>query len=135
MDLRALQKDLPAIEDGRWVDKAEMPALQDMRVKVKGYGSKAVQDAASARKRALEGDDLDGGKPTDEALSRLGLMILQDVFVDIEGLTNGDEPVTADEVRASITDPAFEPLADLILRAAHLVNESRMLRREALAKN
>lgn len=135
MDLLTLKKDLPAIENGRWVDKTELVALQDVRVKVRGYGSKAVQDAAAARKRALDGEDIQGGKPTDEALGRLGLLILQDVFVDIEGLTNEGKPVTADEVRDSILDPAFEPLADLILRAAHLVNESRMHKREALAKN
>lgn len=135
MDLLALKKDLPAIEDGRWVDKTELPALLDMRVKVKGYGSKAVQDAAAARKRALPPEDVKDGKPTDEAYSRLGLIILQDVLVDIEGLTQDGKPVPVEEVRAALTDPAYEPLADLILRAAHLVNESRVAKREALAKN
>lgn len=135
MDILTMKRDLPAIEDGRWVDSTEMPALGEIRVKVRGFGSRHVQDRDQARKRALAPDDMADGKPVEAALERLGLAMLQDVFVDIEGVTSGGEPMGADEVRALLADPAFEPLASLVMRAAYLVNQSRVAKAEALAKN
>lgn len=134
MDILTLKRDLPAIEDGRWVDKTELPGLLDIRVKVRGYSSKHVQDRDQARKRAMAGDATDG-KLSDAQIESLGLAMLQDVLVEIDGLTSGDKALGGDEVRPLLADPAFEPLASLIMRAAHLVNQSRVAKAEALAKN
>ncbi len=134
MEVLAMKRDLPAIEDGRWVDKAELPALQDLRVKVRGYSSKYIQDRDQARKRALTPEGLDG-KLSNEQIEVLGIAMLQDVFVDVEGLTSGDKVLGASDVIPLLADPAYEPLASLILRAAHLVNQSRVARAEALTKN
>jgi hypothetical protein len=135
MELLAMKRDLPAIEDGRWVGAAEMPALGDLRVKVRGYASKHVQGQDQARKRALPPADLVNGKPNEAATERLGIALLQDVFCDIDGLTDGGKAMTADEVRPLLADPAFEPLSLLIMRAAMLVNESRVANAEAITKN
>ena len=135
MDILTLKRDLPAIEDGRWVDKTELEGLLDIKVKVRGYGSRFVQERDQERKRALPPEDLKDGKPTEAALERLGLAMLQDVFVDIEGITSAGKAMGADEVRGLLADPAFEPLASLVMRAAYLVNQSRVAKAEALGKN
>ncbi|MCU0732551.1 MAG: hypothetical protein MUE84_13330 [Hyphomonas sp.] len=135
MDLLTLKRDLPSIDGGRWVDKAELPDLGDTRLKVKGYSSRAVQDAHAARQRALSGDDLDKGKPTAEASERLGLMILQDVLVDAEGFTSGGKPLGVDAIRDALADPAFDPLAKLVMRASMIVDATRAARAEDLRGN
>jgi hypothetical protein len=134
MDLLTLKRDLPAIEDGRWVDNTEIKQLLGIKVKVRGYASKYVQDRDQARKRAMTPEGTDGAF-SESQIETLGLAMLQDVFVDIEGATLGGKEVRADEVRDLLADAAFEPLAKLILQAAHLVNQSRVARAEALAKN
>lgn len=129
-----MKRDLPAIEDGRWVDKAELPGLLDIRVKVRGYSSKYVQDRDQARKRGMSGEGPDGSL-SDAQKESLGLAMLQDVLVEIEGLTDGKEKLAADDVRQRLTDAAYEPLSSLVMRAAHLVNQSRVAKAEALTKN
>lgn len=135
MDLLTLKRDLPSIDGGRWVDKVEIPELSDARVKVKGYSSRAVQEAHAARQRALSGDDLDKGKPTAEANERLGLMILQDVLVDAEGFTVDGKAMDASAIRDALADPAFDPLAKLIMRASMIVDATRAARAEELRGN
>lgn len=134
MDLLTLKRDLPAIDDGRWVDSAELPGLLGIRVKVRGYSAKYVRERDQARRRAMAADAPDG-KLDDTALEALGLALLQDAVVDIDGATIGDKTIDAEELRALLADPAFEPLASLVMRAVHIVDQSRVAKAEALTKN
>jgi hypothetical protein len=56
-------------------------------------------------------------------------------FVEIDGLTSNGKPLTADDVRADLGEPAMEPLALLILKAVERVDQTREAKAKALAKN
>ena len=136
MDLLALKRDLPSIEDGRWVKATELPGLQDMAVKVRGQSSKPVRECYAAKERALSADDRDGGKVKPDAAIRLSLETLAEAtLVDIQGLTIGGEVVTLEKVRAMLPDPAFQPLADLVIQASFIVDRTRANRAEELKGN
>lgn len=135
MDILTLKKDLPAIEDGRWVDKEELPALQEVRLKVRSYNSKYVQDRDQARKRDVKPEEMDGEKLKPEVLNRLGLAMLQDVLVDVENLTMGDQKLDIDQVRVLIVDVAYEPFSALILQASRIVHNSRVARKKEISGN
>lgn len=124
MDLLTLKRHLPSIEDGRWVGKKEIKELQDMRVKVRGSSSRLVREVYAAKERASSAD-LQGDKRT-ETVQRIAVETLAEAgLVDIEGLTQGGEAVTVDQVKAMILLPEFQPLADLISRAAMVVERTR----------
>lgn len=136
MDLLKLKRDLPSVEDGRWVGKDEVKGLGDARVKVRGHSSKAVRAAFAERERALPEDDLDGGIPTIDARAGIALDVLANAaLVDVEGFTADGQPVTLSQVREWLVDPAFAPLAELISAASFAVDASRVSRAEAIRGN
>lgn len=136
MDVLTLKRDLPSIEDGRWVDAKEVPGLKDLRVKVRGQSSKVVRETYAAKERALSDTDRDGVKVRPDAAMRLGLETLSEAtLVDIEGLTMGGETLPVARVRELLPDPAFQPLADLIVQASFVVDRTRAAKAEELKGN
>lgn len=134
MDLLTLKRHLPSIEDGRWVDAREVKDLADMRVKVRGSSSRVVREVYSAKERDAA-DDLKGEKRVD-VLSRIALETLAEVgLVDIEGQTMDGKAVSVADVRKMLTDPAFQPLAELISRCALVVERTREAHLKDIAGN
>ena len=124
MEIGEVRRDMAAIDGGAWVSKAEVPALRDIRVKVRGFGSGMARDALAKMER--------DGVPASDAIQAVTNSVC---LLEIEGLTNKGEPVTADDVRGQLADPAMEPLALLVLKAIQVVDAKREAKAEALSKN
>ena len=124
MELASLRRDMTAIDGGRWVSADEIPALLDIRIRVRGLGSAVAREALAKMQR----DGVAGSDAIQAVTSSVCLL-------EIDGLTSGGKPVTADDVRDKLADPAMEPLALLVLRAIEVVDRSREAKAQALAKN
>lgn len=124
MDIKVLRRDMAAINGGRWVDKTEVPALLDIRVKIKGTQTQEIRDKLSAMQR-------DGIEAADAIQS----IIATDCLIEIEGLTSGGKPVTADDIRGDLADPALEPLGLLLLACVRNVDATRESHEKAVEKN
>jgi hypothetical protein len=124
MDIGEVRRDMTAIDGGRWVSADEISDLRDIRIKVRGLGSGVARDALSKMQR----DGVAGNDAIQAVTSRVCL-------IEIEGLTSAGQPVTADDVRDKLADPAMEPLALLVLRAIEKVDGTREAKAEALSKN
>lgn len=124
MELGELRRDMAAIDGGRWVAADEVPGLRDIRIKVRGLGSTIAREALGQKQR-------DGMSATDA----LAEVVNTVCFLGIEGLTSGGKPLTADDVRDDLKEPAMEPLALLVLQAVERVDQTREAKAEALAKN
>lgn len=137
MDVLSLKRHLPSIEEGRWVDASELPALRDIRVKVRGASSRAARALFSAKERAIDPRDRDAqGRIKPERFATLLLEMLAEYqLVDIEGLTADGKALSVEDVRALVVDPAFQPVSDLIMQAVSIVDETREAQVEALAGN
>lgn len=137
MDILALKRDMVSIEDGRWVAADELPGLGDMRVKVRGANTSAGRELFAAKQRKVDPRDKrpDGSLKSDTMMRLLREMLVEHHLLDIEGLTSGGKPVSADDVRKHITAPDFEPLADLIMGAVAVVDGTRADREKELAGN
>lgn len=136
MDLNELKRDLPSIEDGRWVDKTEVPGLKTMRVMVRGHSSKLVRDLYAHKERQAPDSDRTGTRLTKEGSARITREVVSEVtLIAIEGLTVGGEPVTIDRLRPLLLDPAYDPLVDLIAAASFRVDNTRAADLERLKGN
>lgn len=124
MELGELRRDMAAIDGGRWVAADEVPDLRDIRIKVRGLGSAVARDALGHLQR--------DGKSATDALAEVVNTIC---FLEIDGLTSGGKPLTADDVRGDLDQPAMEPLALLVLKAVERVDATREAKADALAKN
>ena len=124
MEIGELRRDMTAIDGGRWVAADEVPDLRDIRIKAVGLGGAAARDALAK----LQRDEV----PANEAVQTVINTIC---LVDIEGLTNGGKPVTVEDIRDKLSEPAMEPLALLVLKAVERVDATREAKAAALAKN
>ena len=126
MDILELKTHLPSVEGGRWVDRQEVPALQDVRVKLRGFGSKACRDLMGAKERAAPQSDRDGVMLKMEARGRIANEVMAEAcLMDIEGLTIGGKPASADDIRPLLHLPEYGPLAGLLAQAAAKVDQTR----------
>ena len=136
MEILTLKRDLPAIDDGRWVGSDEVAGLHDVRVKVRGHSAKVVRDCYAAKERALDPADMIGAKVKPEVQNRMAVETLAEVgLVDVDGLTMDGKAITASEVKAMLPDPAFSPLIDLITAACFVVDRTRVAKSDALRGN
>lgn len=124
MDIKALRRDMAAIGGGRWVDKTEVPELQDLRVKIKGTQTQAIRDKLGELQRS--------GVDTGEAMQSI---IAEDCLIEIQGLTSGGKEITADDIRGELSDPAWEPLGILLLQCVRVVDATREIHEKAVEKN
>jgi len=137
MDIREITIDRASVDDGRWIGKEDIPALQDIRIKVRGFtGCKAVREAHAARERGLPAEQVGAdGKPNAEGLDALGRAPIADLLVDVDGLTDGDKKLKAEDVARLAAIPENGRLVGWIEHAARIVDATTIARREALAKN
>lgn len=136
MDALLLKRHLPSIEEGRWVDRKELPSLLDLRVLVRGHSSKIVRDLYASKERVLGPDDMEGTRVKQEVQKRITREVLSEAtLMDITGLVLGGEQATVSVVRELLLDPAFEPLCDLIAAASFRVSETREAHQEAIKGN
>lgn len=136
MDLNELKRDLPSIEDGRWVDKTEVPGLKDMRVKVRGHSSKVVRELYASKERSAPESDRTGTRLTKEGSARITREVVSEAtLIDIEGLTLGGNPVTVDRLKPLLLDPSFDPVVDLIAAASFRVDNTRAADLERIKGN
>lgn len=136
MDLLELKRDLPSVEDGRWVDKKEVPGLRDIRVKVRGQSAKIVRELFAHKERGASESERIGSRLTKEGLARITREVVSEAtLIDIEGLTIGGEVVDVSRVRNLILDPSFEPLVDLIAAASMRVENTRVADLEKIKGN
>lgn len=124
MEIKALRRDMTAINDGIWISSDRVKDLGDIRVKVRGLSSLA---ASAAIEEAIR-----GGKDRSKAIAEAVPAVC---LIDIEGLTDGGEPVAVEAVKANLLDPAWDPLAHIILQAVVAVDRLREADTEAVAKN
>lgn len=124
MDIRTLRRDMAAVNDGLWVDAKRLPALGDMRVHVRGISSAAASAAIEEAVRA--------GTERGKAIAAA---VPDHCLIGIEGLTEDGKPVPVETVRANMLDPAWDPLAHLIVQAVTIVDKLRESDTEAAAKN
>ena len=127
MELKSLTRDMAAIEQGRWVDATEVPAMGDMRLKMRGSGSDAFRLLRDGKVR----DGAEFGAATVAVVHEFCL-------VDVEGLTNGGKPVTVGDLRAllaSATRDRFDPFGLILLDAMQAVDATREAKAIALSKN
>lgn len=136
MELATLKRHLPSIDEGRWVGADEVPALAEIRVKVRGASATKARDLHAAKLRSVPASEKEGGGLKPAAYNRILMEMLAEWnLVEIEGLTSGGKPVTADEVRKLVLDPACQPLADLIMQAVAKVDATREAQIEELSGN
>jgi hypothetical protein len=124
MELKALVRDMAALEEGRWVDGKEVSSLGDLRIKMRGSHTDTVRKMIAERERA--GDDR--GEAFEEIVSN-------HCFLEIEGLTNGGKPVTADDLRPLLKGESAEPLRLMLLDVIRAVDATRETKEIALSKN
>lgn len=136
MELDQLKRDLPSIEDGRWVDSSEVPSLKGIRVKVRGHSSKRVRELYAHLERSAPESDKNGNFLTKEARARITREVVSsETLVDIEGLTIGGNPVPVERIRPLLLDEAYEPLVELIAAASFRVDATRASDLEKLKGN
>lgn len=136
MELNELKRDLPSIEDGRWVDKTEVSGLKELRVKVRGHSSKRVTELFAAKSRAAPDSDRVGTRISKEANARITREVIAEaVLIEIEGLTIGGEPASTERIRHLLVDPAYDPLVDLISAASFRVDNTRAADLERIKGN
>jgi hypothetical protein len=124
MELHKLVKDMAALQDGRWVDKAEVPSLGDMRVKMRGSHTATVRQALGEKERA--------GVERGEAFEQV---LADHCLLEIEGLVNGGKPVTVDDLRPILREEAAEPLRLILLDVIRAVDATRESKALDLSKN
>jgi hypothetical protein len=124
MELHKLVKDMAALQDGRWVDKAEVPSLGDMRVKMRGSHTATVRQALGEKERA----GVDRGEAFEQVLA-------DHCLLEIEGLVNGGKPVTVDDLRPILREEAAEPLRLILLDVIRAVDATRESKALDLSKN
>lgn len=124
MEIASLRRDMTAIDGGRWVSADEVPDLRDIRIKARGLGGTEAREALAKMQR----DGMAAGDAVQAVISTVCLM-------DIEGLTSAGKPVSVEDIRDQLGEPAMEPLALLVLKAVEKVDATREAKAEALAKN
>jgi hypothetical protein len=137
MDIASLKRHMPSINDGRWVDRDEIPALLDVRLKVRGAGSDEARALYARKERAVDPKDRDAkGNIKPDAYMRLMLAMLAEYhLVDVAGLTVSGVLASVDDVRGLIVHPEYQPFADLVLEAVRCVDEKREATIEAISGN
>jgi len=137
MELSNLTRDSARIEAGEWV--GDLPGMGDLRVKVRGTGSKIYTSVVSRLGRAVpKGQrNRDGSLLPETSLRIAGEAIHEAILLDWDGLSEGGKPVKFDKDLAKklLTDPDYRPFFDAVVLAATIVENGRGELAEELEKN
>lgn len=140
MEISALKRSperAAAIEAGEWVDR--IPMMGDVRLRVRGIGSKSYQAMLGRLFRAVprEGRNRDNSLKTDVAAKLTGEAMAEHILLDWDGLTESGEPLpfSKDLAKEWLTDPEYEQFQTAVLWASSVVQNGREEVAEALEKN
>lgn len=135
MDVSNLTRDAKAVSEGKWVDN--IPGMGDVSFKVRGYTATDVTQARAdlERKVAISERNEDGSLPARVAEAIMREVLSKHVFMDVKNLTANGKPATAEQVRAWLLDPNYEPLANAVFAASTMVDRARLQKQEVVAKN
>lgn len=140
MDISALKRTperAAAIETGEWI--SDIPQMGDVRLKVRGIGSKLYQTTVARLSRAVtrDGRNRDNSLKNDVAAKITGEALAEHILLDWDGFTEEGEPLAYSKELALqwLTDPDFETFQGAVFWAASVVQNGREETTEALAKN
>lgn len=137
MEIKSIKRDASRIEAGEWV--AGIPQMGDLRLKVRGFGSAAYEQAVGRRIRALPvGERERDGSPTPAAMKRITAESMHEaILLDWDGLTDDGEAVPYDSAVALIwlTDPDFLHFRQAVDYAGRVVDNGRAAIEGDIAKN
>lgn len=137
MDISAFKRDMSPVESGRWID--DIPGFEKLRLKVRGFRSKAYEYAVSQhRQNAPRSDyDRDGIKLKHDAAERCTLMAIRDaILIDWSGITDSgaDVPYNAEIAKELLFLPCPD-FRDAVAWAARVVDNEAVTVSEAIEKN
>lgn len=137
MDINNLKRDTSRIEAGEWV--GEIPNMGELRLRVRGMGSKLYTATLSRLTRAVPREDRlrDGSLTPHAALRVMGQAMHEHILLDWDGLEQDGKPLKYDKELALtwLTDPDYRPFLDAVVYAASVVENGRTETQEAIEKN
>src|SRR4051812_6375094 len=131
MEIGLLKRDSVKVEGGDWIDN--IPGMGDLRLKVRGVGSKVARKAFTSKLQArANGEDTEA---FDEEL--LAEVRHEVILLDWGGLTNQGEDYPYDEKVAKMwcSDPDFYDFQQAVDWASSQVSARRTKVEEDLGKN
>jgi hypothetical protein len=132
--LNAYKTNTRVVNDGEWVDVGAEP--NTFRIRTRGFTRRyrdklnaLRREAARTANRSLRPGELpftvDNLPPNDEDRCQ-GIAISEEAFLDVSGLDNAGQPVSADEFRAMLCNPEeYSALIVLAIGAASRVHAGR----------
>jgi len=127
MDIQSVKRDSAAVEGGRWV--SDIPGMGDLRLKVRGFTSQQARALRARLERAVpnDGRDRDGRLTIDAQVQVVQQVLLQEILLDWDGLTDAGEAIgyNRDLAEKWLTDPDYMPFSDAVTYAAGVVDRSR----------
>lgn len=137
MDVKNLRRNMAAIEGGVWID--DIPGMGDLRLRVRGIGYKGYVALHARLTRSVPREDRDrNGSLTIEAATRvMGEAMSQEILLEWDGLTDGDDPFPYDKEKAHewLTNPETRPFLDAVTFAASVVENGREATLKAVEGN
>lgn len=138
MKISSLKRDSAAIEAGQWIDN--IPQMGDLRLRVRGFGSKAFVTAQAKLARAVPKDERmrDGQLFPATAIRVLGEAAAEALLLEWDGLTDdADKPLAYDAKLAKTwcTEPDYRHFLDAVVWASQVVENGRSEQTEAIEKN
>lgn len=113
------RKRLEVASGGEWVMGADVPALGDGALMVRGLTCDAARDAFAMKARgAKKADRTSDGALLPSALTRHTREVLSETCI----LDARDLPFTADQVRDMVMDPAYEALITAAIQACQVID-------------
>jgi hypothetical protein len=137
MDISNFKRDVVASEGGKWV--GDIPGFGDVRLKVRGLGSKHYTEAVARLSRAAPPEDrlADRSLKPEATFRIMGQAMHEAILLDWDGLSDGGKALPFDKALALVwlTDPEFRPFLDAVTWAATVVENGRADAGKELEKN
>jgi hypothetical protein len=138
MKLKPIKRDKAAINDGQWV--ADVPALQGVKLKVRGKTTDLFSAAVDKHLRATPRDQRDRvGEPNKQArILAVALAVHETILLDWDGIEDEKGKVikfSTAQAKEWLTNPDFEHFLDGVLWAAQVVDNQVLESEGELVKN
>lgn len=137
MDIEDIKKDSSLIEAGTWVDR--IPNMGDLRLRVRGMGSKQAINHRSSLERAVDkkGRSRDGSLKLSVSMDIAIQVLLNVCLLEWDGLKQKGKPVEYSKELAALwlTDPNYRNFADAVAWAAGVVDRGSADSEEELTGN
>jgi len=121
MEIGLFKRNSEKVEGGDWIDKDDLPILEDIRLKVRGSGSKIARKAYTA---AVQSKGNGKESTHDDILATLRHEV---ILLDWEGFTHNGNPIPYSQelARYWCTHPDFYEFQQLVDSASNFVNLRR----------